>query len=121
MLPHLRQIDESVDRPQHVIGRDVLLQTEAVKQRFLHYRPLAHHRPLSRFTAKVNQRAVTTASGSFSTESVTEPTLARRFAPGLYSPHIARLREPPLPSRPCGDDHFCNRKPVVKDLSTSAA
>ena len=57
MLPHLRQIDESVDRPQHVIGRDMLLQTEAVKQRLLHHRPLAHHRPLSRFTAKVNQRS----------------------------------------------------------------
>ncbi|HEX4077419.1 MAG TPA: hypothetical protein VHX61_00905 [Rhizomicrobium sp.] len=69
MLPHLRQIDEAVDRPQHVIGRDMLFETETVEQCFLHHHPLAHHRPLSRFTDKVNQRAVTAASTSFSTES----------------------------------------------------
>ena len=76
MLPHLRQIDEPVDRAQHVVGRDMLFETEAVEQRFLHHRPLAHHRPLSRFTGKVNQRAVTAASRSFSTEFVPN----RKFA-----------------------------------------
>src|SRR5579864_5410403 len=32
-----------IDRPQHVIRRDVLLQVEAVEQRFLHHRPFTHH------------------------------------------------------------------------------
>jgi PiT family inorganic phosphate transporter len=49
----------------------MLFETETVEQRFLHHHPLAHHRPLSRFTDKVNQRAVTAASRSFSTESAT--------------------------------------------------
>ena len=69
MLPHFRQIEEAVDRPQHVIGRDMLFETETVEQRFLYHRPLAHRPSLSRFTAKVNQRVVTAASRSFSTES----------------------------------------------------
>ena len=34
----------AVDRPQQVIRRYVVLDAEAVEQRFLHHRPLAHHR-----------------------------------------------------------------------------
>jgi len=48
VLAQARQIHEPVDPPQQVIVRDVALQAEAVKQRLLHHRPLAHHRPASR-------------------------------------------------------------------------
>ena len=42
------QIDEPVDRSQQMIRRHVILDAEAVKQRFLHHRPLAHHQQISR-------------------------------------------------------------------------
>lgn len=45
VLPDAGQIDEPVDRTQHVIRRYMPLQAEAVEQRLLHHRPLAHHRP----------------------------------------------------------------------------
>ena len=43
--PNARQIDEPVNRPQHVIARDMPFQAKAVKQRLLHHSPFAHHRP----------------------------------------------------------------------------
>ena len=49
MLANARQVDEPVDRAQQMIRRDVILEAEAVKQRLLHHRPLAHHQPVSRF------------------------------------------------------------------------
>jgi hypothetical protein len=42
--PKAGQIDEAVDRPKKMVRRDVPLDAEPVKQRFLRYRPLAHHR-----------------------------------------------------------------------------
>ncbi|SSC65179.1 unnamed protein product [Ciceribacter selenitireducens ATCC BAA-1503] len=44
MSPKARQIDEAVDRPQKMVRRDVTLDAEPVKQRFLHHYSLAHHR-----------------------------------------------------------------------------
>lgn len=39
------EIEEPIDGPHPMIGRDVLLQAELVKQRLLQHRPLAHHQP----------------------------------------------------------------------------
>jgi hypothetical protein len=36
----------SVDAPQHVIGRDVILEPERVEQALLHHETLAHHGPI---------------------------------------------------------------------------
>jgi hypothetical protein len=47
MLADAGQIDEPVNRSQQMTCRYVPLQVEAVKQRLLHHRPLAHHRPVS--------------------------------------------------------------------------
>ena len=43
-LADIAKINKPVDRSQHVIGRHMPLETEAVKQRFLRPSPLAHHR-----------------------------------------------------------------------------
>ena len=43
----ITQIDEPVDRSQQVVRRNVVLDAEAVKQRFLHHRSLAHHQQVS--------------------------------------------------------------------------
>ena len=48
MRAHAGQVDEPVDRAQQVIGRHVPLEAELVEQRFLHHRPLAHHRQVPR-------------------------------------------------------------------------
>jgi hypothetical protein len=42
--PHLRQVDEPVDRPQQVILRHMPLDRKLVEQRRLVDLPLAHHR-----------------------------------------------------------------------------
>jgi hypothetical protein len=47
VLAEPTQIDEPVDRSQQVIRRNVVLDAEAVEQRFLHHRSLAHHQPIS--------------------------------------------------------------------------
>ena len=47
MLAEPAQIDEPVDRPQQVIRRHVILDAEAVEQRLLHHRSLAHHQLIS--------------------------------------------------------------------------
>ena len=44
MAPDVRQIDEAVDRPQQVGGRNVPLKREFVEQRRLIDLPLTHHR-----------------------------------------------------------------------------
>jgi hypothetical protein len=44
ILADRRQIDEPVNRAQKVVDRNMTLKTEAVKQRLLLNRPLAHHR-----------------------------------------------------------------------------
>ena len=41
----VRKVDEPVNLAQQMIGGDVPLQAEAVKQRFLHHPPFAHHPP----------------------------------------------------------------------------
>jgi hypothetical protein len=48
VLADAGQIDEPVDRTQQMVRRHVPLQAEAVEQRLLCYRPLSHHRPVSR-------------------------------------------------------------------------
>ncbi len=53
LLADARQVHEPVDRAQQVICRHMPLQAEAVEQRLLRYRPLAHHRPVSAHLAKI--------------------------------------------------------------------
>jgi hypothetical protein len=48
MLADAIEIDEAVDQAQQVIRRHMILNAEAVKQRFLHHRALAHHQQISR-------------------------------------------------------------------------
>jgi hypothetical protein len=43
MRPQAGEVDETVDRTQEVVGRDVTIDAELVEQRFLHHGPLAHH------------------------------------------------------------------------------
>ena len=47
MLANARQVDEPVDRAQQMIRRNMPLQVEAVEQRLLRHRPLAHHPTVS--------------------------------------------------------------------------
>lgn len=43
MLADAVQINEAVDRTQQITRWHMVLDAEAVKQRFLHHRSLAHH------------------------------------------------------------------------------
>jgi hypothetical protein len=43
VLADASEVDEPINRPQQMILRNVILKAEAVEQRFLHHRPLAHH------------------------------------------------------------------------------
>ncbi len=53
MLADARQVHEAVNRTKHVVRRDVPLQVEAVEQRLLRHRPLAHHRLVSASLANI--------------------------------------------------------------------
>ncbi len=53
--PHLRQIDEAVDRPQEMIGRHMRIEREVVKKRTLFDLPRSHHRLSPCFSARLNQ------------------------------------------------------------------
>ncbi len=46
MLTQPGAIDEAVEAPQTVIGRDVILKPELIEQALLHPEPLAHHGPI---------------------------------------------------------------------------
>jgi hypothetical protein len=48
MLAEVGEINEVVDSPQEMIIGNMALKAEAVEQRLLHHRPLAHHRLASR-------------------------------------------------------------------------
>jgi hypothetical protein len=48
MLAQLGAVDKAVDAPQEVIGRDVILKAELIKQALLHHQTLAHHGPILR-------------------------------------------------------------------------
>ena len=52
--PHLRQIDEAVDRPQEMIARHMRIEREVVEQRTLFDLPLSHHQ-LSPSRNRLNQ------------------------------------------------------------------
>jgi len=69
MLADAGQIHEPVNRPQQVIRGNMPLQTEAVEQRLLRHRPLAHHRPVSARSRKLNQDSGATSRPTFSTQS----------------------------------------------------
>ena len=43
MCPNLGQVDEPIDLAKQMTVRDMPLKAEAVEQRLLHHRPLAHH------------------------------------------------------------------------------
>jgi hypothetical protein len=45
VLADAAKIDEPINRAQQMILRHMTLKAEAVEQRFLHHRPLAHHLP----------------------------------------------------------------------------
>jgi hypothetical protein len=47
VLANAVEIDEPVNRAQQVIARHMILDAEAVKQRLLHHRVLAHHHNVS--------------------------------------------------------------------------
>jgi hypothetical protein len=47
MFANARQVNEPVDRAQQVIRRHMPFQVEAVEQRLLRHRPLAHHPDIS--------------------------------------------------------------------------
>ena len=44
VLAHPGQVDEAINRPEHVVHRHVSIEIKAVEQRLLQHRPLAHHR-----------------------------------------------------------------------------
>src|ERR1700758_5552610 len=66
------QINETVDRPQNIVGGNMVLNPKVVKQTLLHHQPLAYHRSNPRLNLKaVNQLRAAAATTSFSTISVT--------------------------------------------------
>jgi hypothetical protein len=64
MSTQIRKINESIDRAQHVIRRNELVEAKFVEEAFLHHDPLAHHRriplppQLERITASRRSRAL---------------------------------------------------------------
>jgi hypothetical protein len=46
MLAQLGAVDEAVNAPQQVIGRDMILEPELIEQALLHHETLAHHGPI---------------------------------------------------------------------------
>lgn len=77
MFADARQIDETVDSAQQVIGRHVILDAEAVEQRFLHHLSLTHHRRVIRLSAR--------------TESGLHPNRKRDPFSGIRQKPVARL------------------------------
>src|ERR1700739_2822556 len=66
------QINETVDRPQNIVGGNMVLNPKVVKQTLLHHQPLAYHRSNPRLNLKaVNQLRAAAATTSFSTISST--------------------------------------------------
>src|ERR1700752_5379574 len=64
------QINETVDRPQNIVGGNMVLNPKVVKQTLLHHHPLAYHRSNPRLNLKaVNQLRAEAATTSFSTIS----------------------------------------------------
>src|ERR1700752_1626453 len=64
------QINETVDRPQNIVGGNMVLNPKVVKQTLLHHQPLAYHRSNPRLNLKaVNQLRAAAATTSFSTIS----------------------------------------------------
>jgi len=53
MLADAGQIDEPVNRTEQMICRNMSLQVEAVEQRFLRHRTLAHHRLVSTCSQRI--------------------------------------------------------------------
>lgn len=53
MLANAGQVDEPIDRPEQMIHWDVPVQVEAVEQRFLQHRSLAHHRRILQSTTRI--------------------------------------------------------------------
>jgi len=41
--PDLSKVDKSVDRPEEMVGRDVLVERELIEQRSLFDLPMSHH------------------------------------------------------------------------------
>jgi len=57
----------------------MILKAEAVKQRLLHYRPLAHHQPVSRFDRSIeSERHDNFKREFFNTIGAKQPLLDQR-------------------------------------------
>jgi hypothetical protein len=55
MPPQPIEVEEAVDGTQHVIGGNVVVQSELIEQALLHHHPIAHHRlslPIHRTTSE---------------------------------------------------------------------
>jgi hypothetical protein len=63
--PHLAQLDEAVDGPEHMARWHVLFEAELVEQRALHDLPIAHHRFTPPSIGGVNQRRSAAATSEF--------------------------------------------------------
>ena len=55
VLAYPRQIDKPVYRPQKMIRWHMLFEIEAIEERLLHHRALAHHPPISDIVREMNQ------------------------------------------------------------------
>jgi hypothetical protein len=98
---NLAQVDEAVDRSQHMVGRHMPLEREFVKQSALIDLPLTHHHLHSSFVTGVNQQNNTIATSEFFNRifrsadenvganfanAVTRPTLAMSNSPAAAAP-----------------------------------
>jgi hypothetical protein len=79
MPPDLRKVHKTIDLAKQVTVRDVPLKAEAVKQRLLHYAPLAHHRPNLLLQREQNQRPALRSSRVFQRNSSIPGVPARPF------------------------------------------
>jgi hypothetical protein len=69
VLAHPRQIGETLDRAQQVIGRHVLLKAKAVEESLPHHGAFPYHWPIPQITRAMNQPSVSAARPSSSTQS----------------------------------------------------
>jgi hypothetical protein len=83
------KVDEPIDRAQHMIGWDVTLQAELVKQSFLHHSPFAHHPPVLQLRERLNQDFTPTATPTFSTKSFKSGDIKRN--PILHRAPLNRI------------------------------
>ena len=68
--PQIAKLDEPVDRPQQMIGRNVPFERKLIEQRSLFDLPMSHHDFQSCFSQRLNQRTSPASQlKTFSTKS----------------------------------------------------